>query len=111
MARNLKPEYLKKLLATETPNGYKFDLANYVYNPHRNYEYPTFKKVLSETEDTETVREVRYFKFYDGDGVYEAVTYDRPKTTDNGWYVVREPEPVKLESSRRFSLKTLVSYC
>ena len=33
MARNLKPEYINKIRKLEVPNGYKFDIANYLYNP------------------------------------------------------------------------------
>ena len=29
MARNLKKDYIKKILSMEAPNGYKFDIANY----------------------------------------------------------------------------------
>ena len=37
MSRNVKPEYLRKLLAIDR-NGYKFDLANYLHNPEFGYE-------------------------------------------------------------------------
>ena len=55
MAKNVKPEYLRKLLAIDK-NGYKFDIANYLYNPAYGYEYPRFKKKIAEDELTETYR-------------------------------------------------------
>ena len=68
MARNLKKDYIKKILSMEAPNGYKFDIANYLYNPAYGNDYPAFQKVIAETEDTETIRRVYYMKHYDGTG-------------------------------------------
>ena len=68
MARNLKPEYINKIRKLEAPNGYKFDIANYLYNPAYGNEYPAFQKVIAETETEQTIRRVYYFKHYDGTG-------------------------------------------
>lgn len=58
MARNLKPEYINKIRKLEAPNGYKFDIANYLYNPAYGNEYPAFQKVIAETETEQTIRRV-----------------------------------------------------
>lgn len=77
MSRNLKPEYINKIRAIKAPNGYKFDIANYLYNPSYDNEYPAFVKMISETEDTQTFRRVYYFKYSNGTGEYIAETYTR----------------------------------
>lgn len=61
MSRNRKPEYIKKILAIEAPNGYKFDIANYLYNPSYNNDYPAFQKKIAETAETETYRRIYFF--------------------------------------------------
>lgn len=82
MARNLKKDYIKKILSMEAPNGYKFDIANYLYNPAYGNDYPAFFKVIAATEDTETIRRVYYMKHYDGTGEYIAETFTRKKDGD-----------------------------
>ena len=109
MARNTDRAYLLKLLKTETPNNYKFDILNYLHNPAYGYDYPRFRKTLSETEDTVTVREVVYFKHYDGTGEYEAIVIESPKA--DGWHVVKELSREVLATGNRFNLKTLLSFC
>ena len=42
MARNLKKDYIKKILSMEAPNGYKFDIANY---PPMGMTIPHFKRL------------------------------------------------------------------
>ena len=112
MARNLKKDYLMKLIKTETPNGYKFDFANYVHNPSYEHEYPSFRKVLTEDETSETVREVLYMKHYDGTGTYEAktMTFDKAEAV-GGWNIAKNVVTEVLGDGNRFSLKTLISYC
>ena len=44
MARNRTPEYINRIRAIEAPNGFKFDIANYLYNPDLTHEYPSFIK-------------------------------------------------------------------
>lgn len=110
MSRNRKPEYIKKLIHTTTPNGYRFDIANYLYNPHRSYEYPSFIKKLNETESDETFRRVYYFKYNDGSGEYIEEVYTAPKTKET-WRVIPNPKETVLESSPRFSLAKLISFC
>ncbi len=109
MARNTNRDYLLKLLKTETKHGYKFDIANYLHNPAYGYDYPRFRKVIAETADSVTYRDVLYFKFYDGTGEYQAVTYEAPR--GEGWHVVKETEKEVLATGSRFSLKTLLSFC
>lgn len=36
----LAMDYISKLIKTVAPNGYKFDVANYLYNPACDCEYP-----------------------------------------------------------------------
>ena len=84
MAKNLKPDYIKKMLKMEAPNGYKFDVANYLYNPAYGNEYPAFHKVIAETETTQTIRRVYYIKHYDGTGEYKAETFTRKRTATPG---------------------------
>lgn len=110
MSRNTNREYLLKLLKTETPNGYRFDIANYLHNPAYGYEYPRFRKKIAETAETVTYRDVLYFKHYDGSGEYQAVTYEAPNDNE-GWHIVKELDKEVLSTSNRFNLKTLLSYC
>jgi len=112
MARNLKMDYLKKLMGTTTPNGYEFDLANYVHNPSYDHEYPSFRKTLFEDDEALTVREVFYLKHYNGTGEYVAKTMDYKKSEAcGGWNVAKNVRTEYLGEGNRFSLKTLVSYC
>ena len=41
---------LKKLSEITTNNGFKIDLANYIYNPSYDYDYPSLVKQTGETE-------------------------------------------------------------
>ena len=112
MARNLKKDYILKLIKTDTQNGYKFDLANYLYNPSYDYEYPSFTKVISEDEETKTVRDVLYFKHYDGTGEYlSKIKTFRKADEEGGWAIATKVSSEILEVSNRFNLKTLISYC
>ena len=110
MSRNLKPEYINKIRTIEAPNGYKFDLANYLYNPSYDNEYPAFIKMISESEDTQTFRRVYYFKYYDGNGEYIAETYKRNKN-GNGWQVTTGSTEEILEKSNRYNVKKLLTFC
>ena len=111
MARNRKPEYIKKLLGTVAPNGYKFDVANYLYNPNFEHDYPSFKKVLSEDDERITFRSVLYVKYHNGEGHYEAQVFSVPKNEVGGWSVIRDLVTTRLEESSRFSLNKLLSFC
>ena len=109
--KNKKPEYLRKLLQITTPGGYKFDIANYLYNPAFGNEYPAFIKTISETE-TETTRErIYYFKYYNGTGEYKRETWTATKDPGNVWSICRNRKEETLGSSRRFNLDTLLSFC
>ena len=108
--RNRKPEYIKKMINTEAPNGYKFDLANYLYNPSFNYDYPSFMKMIEQTETTETYKRIYFFKYYDGEGEYFSETFTRKKNGD-AWQVITDRVQISLEKSNRFNLKKLLSFC
>ena len=110
MSRNFKPEYLKKLRATEAPNGYKFDISNYLRNPDLSYDYPSFQKIISEDEKTETFRRVYYFKDWNGNGEYIAEEFSREKG-GSAWQVVKQLSETVLGHSNRFSVKQLLSFC
>ena len=113
MSRNLKKEYLKKLIGIVTPNGYKCDVANYVINPSHSHEYPNFVKMISETDGIRTFRSVRYFKYFDGTGDYEEEIYDVSKADEaaSSWVICHNVRTNKLESAPRFSLNKLLSFC
>lgn len=110
MARNFKREYLKKLIETKTPNGYKFDLLNYLHNPSYEHDYPTFRKVIAEDETSTTFEQIGYFKFYNGTGEYQRKVYTAPKE-DGDWHIVKTVSEEVIASADRFNLKTLISYC
>lgn len=110
MARNLKKDYIKKILSMEAPNGYKFDIANYLYNPAYGNDYPAFQKVIAETEDTETIRRVYYMKHYDGTGEYIAETFTRKKDGD-AWQIVKGRTEEILEAANRNNVKKLLTFC
>lgn len=110
MARNRTAAYINKIRAIEAPNGYKFDIANYLYNPAYGYDYPSFTKVIEETEETETIRRVYYFKYWDGTGEYKAEIYRREKDGEN-WQIVRGLTKEVLEQSNRFNINKLLTFC
>lgn len=110
MARNRTAAYINKIRAIEAPNGYKFDIANYLYNPDCTNDYPAFKKMIDETETTETFRRVYYIKHWDGTGSYKAEEYTREK--DGGdWQVVKNRTESVLEQSNRYNVKKLLTFC
>lgn len=108
MSRNLKKDYLKKLLAISTSNGYKIDLNNYIYNPAHDHEYPSLRKVVEDTPDHITISEVLYFKYYNGTGEYIHKVFTAPKSNDT-WSIVDIVSEAKIEDSNRFNLSKLVS--
>ena len=110
MSRNLKPEYINKIRAIQAPNGYKFDLANYLYNPAYGYDYPAFVKMIGETETTQTFRRIYYFKHYNGNGEYISEEYTRVKD-GNSWQVVKNHTETVLEQSNRYNVKKLLTFC
>ena len=110
MARNLKKDYILKIMKMEAPNGYKFDVINYIHNPAYSYDYPSFKKVISEDDTTETIRRVYYFKYYNGTGAYKEEVYTLYKNGEK-WQVVNGRKEETLEESNRFNIKKLMSFC
>lgn len=110
MKRNLKKDYIIKLVKTEAPNGYKFDIANYLHNPSYSHDYPAFIKVIDEDEETQTIRRVYYFKYYNGTGEYREETYTLKKNGET-WQLVRTQAEKMLEESARFNLKKLLTFC
>jgi len=110
MARNRKPEYINKIRKIQAPNGYKFDLANYLCNPSYDYDYPSFIKIISEDETTMTLRRVFYFKYYDGSGEYREEIYKRIKNGSE-WQIARNTTENVLEKSNRFNINKLLTFC
>lgn len=113
MSRNLKKEYLKKLIGIVTLNGYKCDIANYISNPDYSHEYPNFVKLVSDVDGIKTYRAVRYFKYFGGGGDYEEEFYDisDADAKAGGWAICHNVRTNKLEASPRFSLNKLLSFC
>lgn len=107
MSRNLKVENLKKLSAIKTTNGYKIDIANYVYNPSFEHEYPQLKKIINETETDRYYKTVSYFKHYNGTGEYITETYSAKKS-DNAWSITKDNKKEVIENNDRFNLKKLI---
>jgi hypothetical protein len=109
MSRNLKSENLKKLSQVKTSNGFKIDLANYMYNPSYDHEYPSLVKLTSETETEKQYMRVYYFKYYGGTGEYLIETYSSKKNDDeNPWSITTNRKEIKLEENNRFNLKHLI---
>ena len=110
MARNRTPEYINRIRKLEAPNGFKFDIANYLYNPSYEHEYPNFTKVIATEGELETVKNIYYFKHYDGSGEYIAQTFQRKKNV-NGWQIVSHVKEETIERSNRFNVQKLLSFC
>lgn len=110
MSRNLKPEYINKIRAIEAPNGYKFDIANYLYNPSLDNEYPSFIKMIEESENLQKFRRVYYFKYYNGSGEYLEEFFTREKNGDK-WQIVKNRTENVLEASDRYNIKKLLTFC
>jgi len=110
MSRNRKPEYINRIRHMEVPNGYKFDIANYLMNPSLDYDYPSFIKVIKTEGETETIRRVYYFKYYDGTGEYLEEIFTHKISGESKWEVV-SPSRKTLESGNRFNIKKLISFC
>ena len=109
MSRNLKPEYIRKLLKLEVPKGYKFDAANYLKNPVWTHDYPSFIKIVEENSDTYTIRSVEYHKHYDGSGEYVEAFNSFKRGNDNAWQVAKKHTENVLESANRFNLNRLLA--
>ena len=110
MARNLKKDYIRKIMSLDAPNGYRFDIENYLYNPAYGNDYPAFHKVIAETDTTVTIRHVYYMKHYHGTGEYIAETFTRQKD-GNAWQVVKNRQEVVLETANRYNVKKLLTFC
>ncbi len=109
MARNHKPENLKKLSQIKTSNDFRIDLVNYIYNPSYNHDYPSLVKLTGETETEKQYTRVYYFKYYNGIGKYFKETYTHEKTNDNNvWSISKNIEEIELEENNRFNLKHLI---
>lgn len=112
MTKNLKKDYLMKLAAIRTKNGYKCDVANYVYNPAYGYEYPNFVKILEENEEKKVVSRIYFFRHYDGRAEIKERIYDVSKA-EGSWVIERNAKTTVLAElgKARFSLNQLISYC
>lgn len=107
MSRNLKRDYLLKLRAIETKNGYRIHLNQYIYGFAHGDEYPKLYKVIEETPETKTISSVYYFKYYNGTGKYFHSVYTVPNNHDsvNITNVIEEHE---IEANNRFNLNKLI---
>ena len=110
MARNRTPEYINRIRKIEAPNGFKFDIANYLYNPDLTHDYPNFIKKIADDGELETFKSVYFMKYYDGTGEYIAETYQRKKFGDK-WQVVSNRTVTPLEAANRFNIKKLLEFC
>jgi len=108
MARNLKPANLKKLSQIKTTNGFRIDLANYMYNPSYDHEYPNLIQCTHETTTERFYTVVRYFKYYDKTGKYFLETYSHKIDDSNSWSIAQKVKETELEESNRFSMKRLI---
>ena len=106
MSRNLKKDYLKKLLGISTENGYKIDIANYIYNPATDNDYPTLRKKIDETPEKITISQVYFMRFWDGTAEYREKIYTAPVTNET-WCITSEVSERTLEKAGRFNLKRL----
>ncbi len=111
MSRNRKPEYINRIRKIEAPNGYKFDIANYLYNPSYDNDYPAFIKMIEETETTQTFRRVYYFKYYNGDGEYIAEEFTMQSAEYPHWQVVSNRKETILEKAKRYNVNKLLTFC
>ena len=116
MARNFKIDYLKKLAAITTKNGFKCDLLNYIKNPHLKHSYPNFQKVIEETEEKTVVKSIYFFKYYGGTAeIIEEVYTLSKKEAENfgGWCMEQDRKERVLADlgKARFNLNQLLEYC
>ena len=107
MARNLKRDYLLKLRAIETKNGYRIHLNQYIYGFAHGDEYPKLYKVINETPETKTISSVYYFKYYNGTGKYFHQVYEVPNNNDSV-NIVNVIEEHEIEANNRFNLNKLI---
>lgn len=112
MSRNLKRDNIRKLAAIETKNGYKVDVANYIYNPSHDHDYPGLYKTIENTEEINRIHVVYYFKYYDGTGEYLEKTYSYKKAGElegrPTWNLCNIEHEKVLETSNRFNLNKLI---
>ncbi len=107
MSRNLKKDYLLKLSAIETKNGYRIHLNQYIYGFAHGDEYPKLYKVIKETPEIKTISSVYYFKYYNGTGKYFHSVYTVPNNNDSV-NIVQESTETELEANNRFNLNKLI---
>ena len=107
MSRNLKPENLKKLSLIKTSNGFKVDLANYMYNPSFSHEYPNLIKLTRQTETEKFYANIKYFKYHNGTGEYILEIYYHVIDNNSSWSIAHDTKQTELETSNRFSVKRL----
>lgn len=104
MTRNKKPEYIRKLFKIETSNGFKVDVANYLYNPSYDNDYPNLMRT-----DGDILTVVGYFKFYEGSGQYEKQVFRIPQdSAENTWRILQPISSEVIEESNRFSMNRLI---
>ena len=55
MARNLKKDYIRKIMSLDAPNGYRFDIENYLYNPAYGNDFFVWRMVSKSVFHSEIV--------------------------------------------------------
>lgn len=110
MSRNLSAAYINKIRKMEVPNGYKFDIANYIYNPSLDNEYPSFRKILEDDGKTIKIKRIYYMKYYNGGGEYIEETYEAESNGET-WQICKHRSETVLEAANRFSINHLISFC
>ena len=113
---NSKIEKAEKYCKIKAPNGYIFDIANYLYNPSHGNEYPSFIKTIADTDEKTTYKKVYFFRYYDGSAGVYVETYS-PLKNGEMWQVInRNPDysekiVERLPKGTRFNVKLLFKYC
>lgn len=113
---NSKIEKAAKYRKIEAPNGYVFDINNYLYNPAHGSEYPAFIKTIAETDEKTTYKKVYFFRYFDHSAGIYVETYSRLKNGEMWQVINRNPDysekiVERLPIGTRFNVKLLFKYC
>lgn len=113
---NSKIEKAAKYRKIKAPNGYIFNINNYIYNPSHGNEYPSFIKVIADTDEKTTYKKVYFFRYYDRSAGIYVTTYSRLKNGEMWQVINRNPDysgkiVERLPAGTRFNVKLLFKYC